>query len=1269
MFLPPHSFLALVLAGALLQAGFANGLLESRLLSRDEESAALSDTLFTRLGPEVTRIEYSHRILEWHPRKRLYHSSFVCGNADVGDLDLDGLPDLFLSGGPGSNKVYLQAEKLVFVDVTGGLQLSDSRSWAGGAVLVDIDNDLDLDIYVCYYDEPNRLYVNQIRESGRLWFENRAPEYGLDLRDASLVPAFADYDLDGDLDLYLVTHQLHREGGRPSSPIKLETDGSGSSLRITGELARYYELEEQHEASGEWRYTETGRPDLLFRNDDGRFRDVSASAGISRDRSVGNAATWWDADDDGDPDLYVSNDGFDPDRFYRNEGDGTFVEASASLLPRTPLFSRGTAVFDANEDGRTDLLVADLLPTTHYKRQASMRPLESHSSNLAEADGAPQSLANALFLGSPAGRLPEVAWFADLAATDWTWTVKAADFDHDGRQDLFFGNGAARNFKMADLPPLTHERLVGSTHWDHVESSVPAKPERNLAYRNRGGLRFEEISRSWGLAHVGMTHTCSSGDLDNDGDLDLVVCSLDEPVILYRNDGARGNAIRVRLRGTQSNSRGVGAKITVTTPSGTQVRELRCGGGYLDGDDASVHFGIGNYRHVQELAVQWPSGVRQRFTRLQANRLYTVTEQRHAAPSQARRTRRPWFQAEDALDSFPDKGPSSETGGAASLLPFALHQFAPCQAWGDVDGDGVPDLYLGARAGRSGRLVYNRTQPGDALEFEPWQQRTFEKVSHAEDMGAVFLDADSDGDLDLYVASGDPGLQVETAGESLQDRLFLNWDRGSMGRQRSALPDDVLAATCCVCAADFDRDGDIDLFAGSRSQPGDHPAPAPSYLLVNEDGVFRNATEDLAPALRQAGVVSSALWSDLDGDGWLDLAVAGPWNAPRVFRNVEGRLQPPASTRPAFPAGLWTGLASGDLDADGDLDLVASNLGLNTPYRASPEAPALLFHGSFFDQEEDRILEAVSENGVWFPRRNLHVLSRAFPALAETWTTHRKFASTPLHRLVSLDALRAAHLGKAEELRSGVFINEGRFRFRFAPFPDSAQWAPALGVALADFDFDGILDCFLGQNFSHAALPTGPLRSGAGVLLQGRRAGPEEGEHRFRALRPAESGIRLPGDCRSVVWMDLNRDHRPDLVAGINQDSPAVFLHQGKPSQAPLAIRLQGAPGNPSSIGTRVTVLAPGLPRQTREVQAGSGFLSSAHGDALLFARPRHARSDVRIQVRWPDGSEQTRVQPAEVEQVRIAPERDEVSTDEPEPEAADGEDDDEEEDEDGNGR
>lgn len=1182
-----------------------------------------AETRFTRLDAPLTSIRYKHQIATWHPDKRLFYSSFACGAPVLGDLDLDGQPDLFITGGPGSNKLYLQAGNLSFVDVTANRPLAGHNLWASGAVMVDIDNDEDLDIYVCYYDSPNQLYINQIKESGQLKFEERSAEFGLDIKDASLVPAFGDYDADGDLDLFLLTHQLHRPGGRPATNILVKGSSSRSTPKIDVENQQYYVVDAEDE-EGKWSYKEQGRADYLLRNDNGKFVDVSTQAGISKIAGIGNSATWWDYDHDGDIDLYIGNDQLDPDYLYQNNGNGTFSEVLPNAFPRSTLFTKGSVISDLNNDGRTDFIAADIFPSTHYKQKTSAALNEKIRNGLADAPGVRQVGLNGVYLNSGNGAFRDTAILSGLAETDWTWTIKSGDYDQDGRQDFYFANGAARKFNSPDVPPLEHRQLMGVEHWDLYEKSVAPKHEQNIAYRNIADFEFQDVSKEWGLDHLGMTYTCSQGDLDNDGDLDFVTCSLDENVYIYRNDGKSGASIKVKLRGTQSNRMGVGAEIRVQTAKGVQVRQHFICSGFMAADLAEIHFGFGSEQIIQQLQVRWPSGITQTFESLKVNQTYLITES--GSPSNSEPTPEAhWFTKSNALDEEASTEEDFDDFSRQPLLPWKLSQFGPPMAWGDVDGDGVDDLYLGGSAGRSGRLLYNKTSKGGTPSFKRWVQQAMVGDKASEDMGALFFDADSDGDLDLYVASG--SVEAEPGSDELRDRLYLNNGSGTLRKSSDSLPN-LRESSSSVAAADFDRDGDLDLFIGVRSIIGAYPEPATSRLLLNEEGKFRDATEEFAPSLVNIGLVTSATWSDYDNDGWIDLIVATDWGPIRFFKNQNGLLGS-VDVGMKDVLGWWNGIAGADIDNDGDIDYVATNFGTNIQYQASDTAPALIFYGDMDGSGRNHIVEAMFEDNVCYPWRGLRSSSAAMPGIAEKVNNSaHEFAQASLSTIFSVDTLQKATIVKANELRSGMFINEGNGLFKYVPLPQIAQIAPGFGVALSDFNLDGLVDCFISQNFLGPQTETAPMISGFGQLLRrnpNRNVTPEQ---LFIPVEARDSGLLVRGDAKAVSVVDINRDQVPDLVVGINNQAPQVYINQAVQPSESLRIRLKGFDGNPHAIGARVKLEISDVPTQVKEVAAGNGFLSQSTSK-IYFARPTSVTGEAKVEVRWPDGKTEEHVFPA----------------------------------------
>lgn len=1154
---------------------------------------------FERLSPEQTGIDLVNRIDTDHPKKYLYFSGTMGGGIAIGDVDADGRPDIYCVNGPGGNRLYRQVGDLEFEDVTSAAGVDGGDAWGTGASMADVNNDGWLDIYVCNYDSPNLLYINQ----GDGTFAERGAEYGVNLVDASMMGAFCDYDRDGDLDLYLLTYRFLRAEGRPAEPPIVTVNGR---RRIAPGFEKYYAL--SNDAFG---YGPVSRADGLLRNDGDTFTNVSGEAGVEGVLGHGLSATWWDYNDDGWPDLYVANDFTDPDQLYRNNGDGTFTNVIVDTVPSTTWYSMGADAGDINNDGLADLLVTDMAARTHFKQKTSMGNMDDSQEFLTTAIPR-QYMRNALFLNSGTHRLMEVAYLTGLAKTDWTWTAKLADLDNDGRVDAYFTNGSPRNFVDSDVG-FHPDLLIGRTNWDVYEDGPPLK-ETNLAFRNAGDLTFENVSHAWGLDHLGISLAAAHADLDRDGDLDLVVADFDEPIGVYRNVGNAGHGILIQLEGTESNRFGLGAKLTLETKRGSQVRYHSPLTGFLASNEPLVHFGVGDTQHIEKLIIDWPSGARQELRDLEAGKLYVVAEPATSAaedPSQRERpTREPLFTTSDALAGVRHREQEYDDFRRQPLLPNKLSQLGPGMAWGDADGDGDDDLFVGGAAGDPGKLLINSGN-GD---FRRRMLDVFERDRFCEDMGAVWFDADGDGNLDLYVVSG--GVEADVGDPKLADRLYLNDGRGNLTRAPSDALPDLRNSGGPVAAADFDRDGDVDLFVGGRAIPGQYPLAPDSHLLQNDGGSFNVATDKLAPGLKRAGMVTSALWSDADSDGWRDLVVTYEWGPVRFFRNVEGKLiDQTAAAGLAARTGWWNGIAGGDVDNDGDIDYVVTNFGLNTKYHASAEKPALLYYGDFDNSGTMQLVEAEFEDETLFPVRGKSCSTNAMPFLGEKFDTFREFASASLQEIYTPECLQEAHRFAATTLESGVLFNDGRGRFTFEPLPRLAQAAPGYGAVVADLTLDGNADIYLVHNFYSPQPETGRMAGGLSLLLQG------DGKGNFAPVWPSESGLVVPGDAKSATLADLNGDAAPDLVVGINDAAPEAFVRRQEPPRRPLAVRLPGLnTKHPvSTAGARVTARLSDGSVRVAEIYAGGGYLSQSPAEVFLAAPTDVSIESVEVQ--WPDGT------------------------------------------------
>lgn len=1199
--------------------------------------------LFRLMPPEETGIDHVVPVILTHPLRRYYYSSMACGGVAVGDVDLDGRPDVFATSGVGENALYLQKGPMRFENVAGSLGLTGGDRWGVHAVLFDIDNDGDLDLYVCNTDTPNELHLNRLIDGGvrheELRFEEVAAAYGLDVVDGSVVAAVADYDRDGHLDLYLMTHQVYREGGRPDEPIPLVKENG--QLQVSEEWRRWYRIESGKKGKqGEFLYTEAPRPDRLFRNrGDGHFVETTVEAGITPEPHWGNSATWWDYNNDGWPDLYVGNDFKSPDLLYRNNGDGTFTEVSQGMFRHTTWNSMGAAQADFDNRGLFDFIIADMLPRNHYMQKASMGSLAQRRRELSNIEGVNQIMRNTFHIHTGTERFLEGAWMAGLAHTDWTWAIRAGDLDADGYVDLFFTNGVPGQFNHLDLPQIDHADLIGKHHFDHF-TDTPKRREQNFAFRNRGGFRFDDVSQAWGLAHVGMSYGASFGDLDGDGRLDLLVSNLDDPLSVYRNMGATGNRAVVKLEGTRGNRHGIGALVRIETPDGVvRSRQFFPYGGYLDADEPIVHFGLGEAESIARLNITWPGGAEQEFRDLPVNHRHTVHEPASETPVAlppaisslgSAETR---FLRSPALDAYPHEEIEYDDFARQPLMTFKLSQLGPGQAWGDIDGDGVADLFIGGAAGQPGRLFLNRTEAGagpDGIRLEPVPSALLEEDAFHEDMGAIFLDADLDGRLDLYVASG--GVECEPGEDLLRDRLYLNRGKEGFVRAPEDMLPDLRESSGVVAAGHLDRDGLPEIFVGSRSIPGDYPATPRSVLLRRDGDRFVDSASELAPGLENAGLVTGAVWADFDGDGWQDLLVATDWGPLRFFRNHEGRLAEETAAAGLIGEGLemsgwWTGLDAGDVNGDGHLDFVASNLGRNTQYQPSLLFPELLFYQDFDDSGYRNIVEAYfSEEGgkkKIHPRATFHDAFFAMPSVADRLQTYHNYASLELPDIYPFEKLQSALRLQANCMDSSVFLNDGGGRFTRHPLPRMAQISPGFGIALRDLDLDGRLDLVMVHNHFQPTDEIGEMAMGLGQVLLNTGG---DGGDLFRAEPLSESGFAVAGDAKSLGASDVNRDGRPDFLAGVNDDRPELFLQRPADAEGganvPLAVRVAGPRGNPDGLGTRLVLRLEGLPPQVRELTGGGSYLTRSD-PAVHFARipGRHAS----LEIRWPDGRTTTR--------------------------------------------
>jgi len=1157
-------------------------------------SAPRGKTMFVELSPQQTGLVTTNDYADpkmWGELSREFESGSIGTGVAIGDYDGDGRPDIFVVSKTESCRLFRNLGNFKFEDVTEkagvGDHGADAMIWKQGATFVDVNNDGLLDIYICRWNAPNLLYINQ----GNGTFKEMAHAYGLDVKDASVMAAFCDYDRDGWLDVFIVTNIL----------------------------------DAMDHPKGQRNY-------LFHNNRNGTFTNVTERAGIAGE-GQGHSATWWDFDNDGWPDLYVGSDFAPPDKLYRNNRDGTFTDVLNEVVPHTPYSSMGADLGDVNNDGLIDFLITDMAATTHEKDQRGMADSRGRTQeNVRNPQIAPQYERSALLLNTGTGHCLEAAFLTGLAATDWTWSPRFEDLDNDGRLDLFVTNGMYREATNIDLLSRQMSAETPAAR-RRVMRDSPALVESHLAYRNLGNLAFENVSADWGLNQKGVSFGSAFGDLDGDGDLDLVYSNYQKGITLLRNDCDTGHRVTVDLRGTVSNRFGVGATIRIESALGVQVRQLVLARGVLSSSEPILHFGLGDDTLIRRLVATWPSGLTQSFTNLAVDRHYTITEPRGPAPAlPIELPPSPAGQFTEVSQASGLAIPSTEEvveeTAVQPLLPTRLNRRGPGLAVGDANADGIDDVILGGTTQSPARILLGSSSG----QFSATDTSSLLPPGAVDDGPILLFDAEGSGKMALLVTKG--GNSLPAGAQEYQPKLFLNDGHGGF---RPA-PDDALPplpiSVGAVAAADFDHDGRLDLFIGGRVLPGLYPLPPHSALLANRGGKFEDVTDVLAPGLREVGMVTSALWSDVDGDGWPDLLLTLEWGHVKYFHNNQGKGFEDWTEKAGFAAagtGWWNSIAAADFNGDGRMDYVVGNIGLNTQYHADPAHPALLFLGDFNGEgEQPQLLEAYYEGERLFPWRSRRDLGMVIPSIMRRYPRNDSYARATLGEILGPDKLAAAQRFAATELRSGVFLSQPDGRFRFEPLPRMAQMAPFQGLVAGDFDGDGCADIYAVQN-SYAPVPAvGRFDGGLSLMLRG------DGHGHFAPVPPTGSGLIVPGDAKALAVLDLDHDGWPGFVVTRNNNTTLVFRNSGVPGRHSLRVQLRGPIGNPTAIGARITVELADGSTQVSEVYAGSGYYSQS--TAACFFGSLEGNPPKKVRVRWPAGVVTEQSVPAGSDTLLVSP-------------------------------
>jgi hypothetical protein len=1051
-----------------------------------------SKKLFTKLDADKTGIDFRNLLKEDNPQFNivLYPYFYNGGGVAVGDINNDGLPDICFTGNMVKNRLYLNKGNFTFEDITQKSGIAAKEGWCTGVTMADINGDGKLDIYICRSGlsnisfRKNLLFIN----NGDLTFSEKAKEYGLDDAGYSTQASFFDYDKDGDLDMVLINQSTPEYSKGKIEYVQMRSQKADSTLS-----------------------------NKLFRNDNGHFTNVSAAAGFTSNvLSFSLGVSTADINKDGWPDIYVANDFKEPDYYFVNNHDGTFTDQLNKSISHTSLYAMGIDVADYNNDALPDIIELDMLPEGNHAQKMHMGVDGFDQYDPLFKKGMPyQYMKNSLQRNNGDGSFSEIGQLAGISNTDWSWSPLLCDFDNDGMKDLFISNGYKRDntdiqfVKYSMDQSMKMQQGAAAVNAAEYISHMPSIKMANYIYKNDGKDKFTNEIEGWGLSGNTLSHGAVYADLDNDGDMDLITNNTDDYAGVYINNAdviKKNNFLKIKLQGEKGNTLGFGAKIMLVNGGQTFYQEQDPVRGYCSSVDPVLNFGIGKDEFIDSVRIIWNDNRTQLLKNVKTNQTITIKQ----------------TDAKEEWDYTSNNGPKLLVDDTAaigfthienvfndftiqSLLPSYLSRQGPCMAKADINKDGREDVFIGGAKGQPAQLFLQNANGKFTATIQP----AFTNDAASEDVAAVFFDADKDGNIDLYVGSG--GYEFMLNDPALQDRLYINDGKGNFLKKENALPA-WFNCTGCVSAADIDGDGDKDLFVGSRCVPGQYPLTPESKILFNDGkGNFIDATASVCPSIAKAGMITSAVFADINKDGVKDLIVVGEWISPKIFINQDKKLIDASSTYIKFPAsGWWNTVYAEDMDNDGDIDLVLGNQGLNNQFTTDEHSPMSMYYKDFDGNGSVDPFLFYYIDKITYPAFSRDDIVQQVPMLNKKYLDYTAYADVTKENMFTKEQLNNAGELNANALATVYLENTGK-EFIVKQLPIEAQYAPVYAVLATDINRDGNKDIILAGNNTFTRIKFSRYDASHATVLLG------DGKGNFNYLPQWQSGLYVTGNCRTIV--------------------------------------------------------------------------------------------------------------------------------------------------------